>query len=519
MKVLLTTPLDKHTNNRYPMPPLGITYIAGVLLQRGHEVRILDNYLEKTKDTEFVNIVKHFRPEVIGITCNVEDRFEAFELSKIIKENFQDIVVIFGGPFPSICHREIIEDIDSVDIVVREEGEYTLSEILINLEKDGKLSSVLGITYRENENIKVNPDRDFISNLDELPFCAFHLLKTKEYPNHLELYDLDSNSSCSMGLVFGRGCPFNCIFCSSKELWKRSYRILSPEKAVEQIEYFIKIGVDRFVFWDDHLLLDKKWFNDFVNIIQNKKLKFYFKCIARVDSIDDETAQKLKDIGCKAVYLGIENGSENVLKIMNKKINTLQSELAVKILADNGIFPLGSSLVNSPGETFEDIIENLLFFKMLEEKYNKTAQIPLSLIVFPGTDLEKIARRTGRLKDFKWTGNYYEKRNLLLGRSPYTPLYENIPTEKLVEYIIIGALKTKYYSLLQGIVYEYIIAPFKLRNGGWSRHGRYHRCAFYVYSFIKIFCQAPRKDKILFSRIILIDMFRRFMSKKIPQNT
>lgn len=525
MKILLTTPLLGDFPIRDPMFPLGITYIAGVIEQEGHPVRILDNYLEKNNEGDFVKVIEDFKPSVIGITCNVDNRFEAFALSRTIKTFSEDITVVLGGPFPSVCHKEIIEDIKSVDIVVREEGEYTLLDIVNCLEGHRTFDGIAGITYRIKDEVKVNQPRPFIQNLDALPFPAFHLLKIKKYPSYmaefkdhfLDKTDIDTAHTAS--LIFGRGCPYNCLFCSSKELWHRTFRMLSPENAVRQIEYFTEKGIAAFAFWDDHLLLDKKWFNDFAQRIKEKKQQLIFKCLGRVDSIDEETAGKLREIGCKMVYLGIENGSQDILNLMNKGVTVAQIENSVKLLHENGILATGGSLVNTPGETRENILENLEFFKKLERTYNrghgKPKGImmfkPANIIIYPGTDLEKIAVKKGRLVNFRWTRDYYEKRNLLIDSSPHTPLYENVAIEKLIEYLISAALKIGYYTFLAEITWNQVIEG-GIRSGSADKN---YKRKFYGSKILYFISKAPFRDIIGYIYTLLIHVIFTKVKNKV----
>lgn len=526
MKILLTTPLSGDFPMRNPMPPLGITYIAGVLEQEGHLVKILDNYLERNNKGDIVKTIKDLKPSIVGITCNADDRFEAFKLSRIIKDVSSSIIVVLGGSFPSVCHKEIMEDIESVDIVVRGEGEYTLLDIANCVDKQKQFGNILGISYRMKDKIRINKPRPFIQNLDTLPFPAFHLLKIREYPNYMDefkesfLDKTNTDVACTASLIFGRGCPYNCLFCSSKELWCRSIRMLSPENAVRQVEYFIDKGINAFAFWDDHLMLNKKWFDDFVQQIKHKKLQFIFKCLGRVDSVSEEIAKKLREIGCRMIWLGIENGSQDILNIMNKGTTVVQIENAVKFLNESKILSMGTSLVNTPGETFENILENLRFLKKMEQGYRKLrgepAGIimykPVNIIIYPGTDLEKIAIEKSRLVNFKWTKNYYEKRNLLVNSSPHTPLYENVAIEKLIEYLIVGALKIRHYTLLESITLNQIIDD----SMNFELAERNYRLKFYISIIFGIISKASLKDKIdyiyvLFFKVVCLKIKNRFM--------
>lgn len=458
MKVLLTTPITGFST-KTPMPPLSLMYLAGSIEHEGYDVLILDNHLKGLDPKNYLKQVENFNPDVVGITCNVEDRFGAFYTSKIIKNNLPNIQIVMGGPFPSVCSHQIIQDISSVDIVIRGEGESTFIELLDCLRKGKSLDIIKGITYKDNRGIKYTDNRPLIKDLNELPFPAFHLVDPKEYPSYLEGYaekfigDYDANEiRYTASLIFGRGCPFNCFFCSSKELWQRSYRILNPESAVDQISYFVDKGVRGFAFWDDHLLLSKKWFASFANEIKKENLDISFKCLSRVDSINDKIAEELEKIGCKMITLGIESGSIEMLKRMRKQITPEMSEMAVAKVYKNKILPTAGIIMNMPGERKEDITLTLEFFKRLEDNYSLIAGTPRPVYIYPGTDLEKMAMKENKLENFRWTTDYFNKYNLIVGSSPYTPIYENMPLPELMRYVIKESLRLGYFNMLKSLI-------------------------------------------------------------------
>lgn len=463
MKTLLCTPIKEGAIRSANTSPVGLAFVAGMLEKEGYEVKIIDNYLEnylsnQTYET-FLKQVKKYDPDIIGISCSDKDRFWTFKTADIIKREFPHIKIELGGGFSTGCHKQILEDIPSIDIVARGEGELTFLDIVKHVEKNKNLENVKGITYRHGENIKINEDRPFIQNLDELPWPAFHLLKIKKYsfyPTGTSPSD-KTDVKHTTGLMFSKGCPFNCMFCANKVLWKRTYRIISPENAILQIKYFVDKDVKGFAFFDDNFVLNKKWLKKFAHEIRKEKFDIQFGCSIRVTSIDLETAEILREIGCRLVFLGIENGSLHVLKLMNKNITPQQMEKAVEVLHRNEIAISTGYIVNTPGETLEDITLSLKFFKRLYKKYSvRNANIPGCIEIYPGTDLERIALRNGFLNNFRWTQNYFEKRNLLMGTSPYTLLYENISIEYLMKYLIKECLRLEFYDALRPVLNNFI---------------------------------------------------------------
>jgi len=458
MKILLCTPV-KGYGIKIATPPLGLLFIATVL--RGHDVKIIDNYLTKSDFEDFKTELLSFNPDIVGISCNVEDRFNAFDTAKFIKSQLPNSFIIFGGPFPTICYHELLESFDFIDVVVVGEGEYTMPELVEAYQQKKDYDFITGVAFRKNGEITFTGQRDFIKNLNDFPMPAYDLIDVKKYPSYLNDYSIYlyddkeiKNLKYSVSLIFGRGCPFNCSFCSSKELWRRSFRMISPEKAVDQLKYFYNQGIKAFTIWDDHFLLNKKWFNEFYDLIKKSDMHFYFKCLSRVDSIDVDIVKKLREIGCVKVVLGIESGSSNMLKEMDKRITTEQAEEAVKLLYENQIVTEAGSIIDMPGETIEDIRESLLFFKKLDDKYQKIQKPASPVKIYPGADLEKYARKTGFLDGFTWTKPFYEKRNIMFNVTPYVPIYENIKTEKLFVIMLRESIKVEFGPAVRSLLYH-----------------------------------------------------------------
>lgn len=424
MKVLLCTPADS-ISKRTPSLPVGLGTIAGLLIKEGHEVEIYDSFLYHSTLKDVLNKINSYDPDIVGITCHVEERLEAIELCNAVKKEFSNKTVIMGGQFATACDIEILEN-TKVDIIVRGEGEYTLLDIA----NKKPLKDIDGISFRKEGKIIRNKDRGFISDLNKINDIPFELFDYNLYPNLLKVEKLSLDQSNfpkkSAGLLFGRGCPYNCIFCSSKEFWKRGYRIISPENAVNKVKWFTEKGINGFSIFDDHLLLNKKWFMKFTDLIKKEKLDIKYKCVTRADSIDEERVRALKQSGCLSVTLGIESGSQRVLGLMNKSLKVSDNENAIKKLYEHSIQVKGGVLFNTPGETKADIVESLRWIIKMNKLYKlKTGYTTLK--IYPNTDLEKVAIEKGKLVNFKWTKPYFSRKNILFSLNTTIPLYENLP--------------------------------------------------------------------------------------------
>ncbi len=448
MKILFCTP-PTSIKTKTPTPPIGVGYIAGVLIENGHEVEIYDSYLYNATPKMLSNKIKQSNPDIVGVTCNAEDRLYALKIADYIKKEYNDKLVVMGGPLATFCDKDILRE-TKTDIVVRNEGEYSMLEIA----NGNSLETIKGITFKKENRIVTNQPREVIKDLNELPPIPYKLYDYKAYPNFLKeekLYlDKKDCPKYSINVLFGRGCPYNCLFCSSKEFWGRRWRMISPERAVEQISELTNEGIKGFSIYDDHLLLNKEWFSKFVNLLKKEKLDIKYKCLGRVDSINKEVVNQLANSGCTSITLGIENGSQRVLDLMNKQIKVSDTKKVIKMLYEKKIRTKGGILLNTPGEMPSDIRISLKFIIKMRKLYKIQTGLPAPLKIYPGSDLERIAIQQGKLKDFSWTKPYFNKRNLLFISNPEVPLFENMDLVRLWMFLFKEYIKLKDYYLMAG---------------------------------------------------------------------
>jgi radical SAM superfamily enzyme YgiQ (UPF0313 family) len=195
---------------------------------------------------EIKSTIKQYKPDVIGISSKSQNFASTCVVADLVKEIDRKTIVIIGGPHPSMVGRESLKN-PNIDVVVRGEGEVTLVELLNAIEKEKSFDKIKGIVYRKNGKIVENEPREFIEDLDSLPFpheTAPDLLKDFEkYP-----------ISAFRNIFAIRGCPFNCFFCGSREIWGRRCRFRSVENVIEEIKGLEKMGLKSVNFDDDTLV-------------------------------------------------------------------------------------------------------------------------------------------------------------------------------------------------------------------------------------------------------------------------
>ena len=399
MIFLMTTapPIDSPWGIANKFPPLGLAYFAGSLEKGGFEVEILDNYLLK-KPIDYVKLeIKRLNPEIVGVACSSATYRRCVETAKAVKEVLPACKVVVGGPHPSCVPDSMLQH-PEIDYVVLGEGERAMVELAAHITKcedDSAIAKIPGVAYRhEGKIVKNTPN--FISDLDQIPFPARHLLPMHLYDR--AIYYLSAKPIVTMNVV--RGCPYNCGYCDVKELWGKTCRAFSPPRVLEEVEHLVnKYGSKGIYFIGDNFTIQKKRTIEICKLMKKDKLDVEWVCDTRVDLISRELLKIMKDAGCQTIWFGVESGSPRILKKINKGITVQQVVHAFKLCKEEGIQISCSFMLGIPGETVNDMEATLKFAKKLDPDWCRFN----IFIATPGTSLyEEILQKRlyDRMEDF-----------------------------------------------------------------------------------------------------------------------
>jgi radical SAM superfamily enzyme YgiQ (UPF0313 family) len=360
MKTLLINPSQSKIRVAFHQPPalpLGLAYIAA-MLEQSHGVKILDNYLENLNKEKLKKRIHLVNPEIVGITSDSFSFSSAVEIANIVTEVDKNIITVIGGP-----HANVFPDAplkyDSIDISVYGEGELTAIELWDKIEKGESLKDVKGIGYKNNGKIIINPPRELIKNLDELPFPARHLFPMDRYERKEKQYL--GNIVPIDWLTTSRGCVFNCTFCDNREIFG-NYRFRSPENVVAEIELLVsEYGIKGVYFRESLFTLNKKRVLGICNELKERGLDIVWACDSRIDTIDKEMLVSMKDAGCRTVWFGIESGTQEILDYIHKEVTIPQIKDVVKLSKECGMKVGGSFMIGIPGETMDQMHETINF--------------------------------------------------------------------------------------------------------------------------------------------------------------
>ena len=372
-------------------PPLGISYIAAVLERAGHIVRLFDGGLPGNMWNNFIEDIKKFKPDVVGLSAMTAVINNAYKAASLIKKISKKVVTVVGGPHAMFAPRETLEECPDLDVVVKGEGEEISLNLINTLEKNGDLSEVKGIVWRNEDEIVSNPSAALIKDIDEIPFPAYHLWDMKRYA---------AKKNLPIGtMMTSRGCPYRCAYCSSSRIFGKVWRARSAKNVVEELKLLVgKYGRKYVAFLDDIFTLSKSRAMEIADRIKVEKMGIKWDCSSRVDRMDEELAQKLKSAGCLRIYLGFESGSQHTLSLINKRITLEQSRETAKMLKKMNFEIIGSFMMGIPGETREDIEATIDFAREVRPDY---AQFTI-LTPYPGTPVYEEAVNGNRLLTRDW---------------------------------------------------------------------------------------------------------------------
>jgi len=408
--------------NRYF--PLGLAYLASVLRKEGHEVLIYDadcnvspskmdftrledsypDYLKSLKDEnhpilqEVSHTISNFNPDIVGITVWTTFAASAFKIASLCKEYDRSVPVVMGGPHVSIKYDEVLKICPDVDFLIRGEGEETFLELVRMIgerwgNKNATFNNIKGISYRQNGEMVHNPQREFVKDLDAIPFPARDLLLNK-----------DSYNSEDMGLLMtSRGCPYNCSYCATG-IWKRKVRYRSVDNIIKEIKFLIDAyGTKQFTFKDDSFTVNKKRVLELCDRLIKEKININWDCNTRVNLINEDLLSKMKKAGCNSIKVGIETGSEKILKLMRKGITFEQCRKSANLFRKVGIHWTGYFMMGLPSETKEEVYQTLKFMKELKPDFASFSVYE----PFPGTELFEIGIKKGLVQNGRTLEDFY----------------------------------------------------------------------------------------------------------------
>ncbi|WP_321504057.1 B12-binding domain-containing radical SAM protein [uncultured Methanoregula sp.] len=362
-------------------PPLNLAFLAAYAERKGHTVIIIDGEVEGLSINAMVERVQNFNPDLIGITATTPFYHIAVELGNALKKVINAPICI-GGPHITILKEKSFEK--SFDYAFINEADNSWNEFLDKFEKNGNIEDVKGLLLRKENEVIFTGAPTPCKDVNKIVIPARHLLKN-------ELYNLGTIKGLKKftTIMTVRGCPFNCIFCSTK-VFGKDIRRRSPELVIREIKECIdKFGIEHFMFLDDTLTLHRQHIMDICDLIIKENLNITFEGSTRANLVDEELIKKMTDAGLIRLSFGLESVDETIRETMKKMVPLESYIVANKLTNKFGIETLNSCMIGLPGESYETVKKTLAFLRRSKEI--KQANISIA-VPYPGTELFEMAK-------------------------------------------------------------------------------------------------------------------------------
>ncbi len=371
-------------------PPIGLLYIATAIRKMTeHQVDLLDCQLD---DIHQGNILEHVkeRYDVVGISAWTDFWFQAHGMGKKIKEKYPETHLVYGGPHVNIFPEELLK-FPFVDSIILGDGELPIIQLLDKLSGKASLSenkgAIKGIYFAGENPKQFEP---FIcEDLDSLPIPDRTLLPIERYSSVLSADEYVTT------MVTSRGCPFKCVYC--KLAFQRPVS-RSAESVIAEFREIARLGIKEVEVYDDTFNWSHKRTKAICEGVLKEGIRFKWAVRDRVDRADDEVYALLRKAGCYRVHLGVETGSDRVMKLAKKKISVEQVRKGVALAKKHRFVILTYFMFGLPGETWEDAIKTFDLALELDTDY---AEFSIT-IPYPGTESYDESLKEGIIPEDYW---------------------------------------------------------------------------------------------------------------------
>jgi len=448
MKVLFLNPpayknFDGGAGSRYQATrevssfwyPTWLCYSAGLV----KESRVLDAPADHLGLEDVVEIAKDY--DAIVIYTSTPSFKKDVETARVLKETHPSNPIIgMVGPHPSVLAEETLQASPAIDFVARREFDYTILEIA-----EGKpWDKIKGLSYQKDGKIYHNEDREFIQDLDSLPFTTTIYHRDLHYRHYNIPYLLYPYIS----IYTGRGCPARCIYC----LWPQTfsghrYRTRSVDNVIAEVKNTLKLFPDvaEIFFDDDTFTANEERVLEFCDNV--KPLNITWSTTSRAN-VRYETLRKMKDSGLRLLVVGYETGNPRILKTIKKGITLDQARKFTKNCKELGIQIHGTFILGLPEENHQTIKDSIKFACEIDPD---TIQVSLAS-AYPGTEFYRMCEERGYFVNPNWVDEG--------GYQFFNLKYDGISPQEI--YKAVETFYKKFYyrpKRLSKIIFNMIIDP------------------------------------------------------------
>lgn len=416
-KIVLVYPkIDYEENYKYSWTPFSLLSLAGVLLENDFIPIIFDQNIDTVSD--WISEIETQMNEVLCIGFSIMTGGgqikHALTLAKTIKSEYPEIPLIWGGPHVSVMPHQTANH-SLVDIAVVGQGEKTLVDIARALARGVKTNEIKGVVVGERTNSEHQPVlHNKLIRKNAMPNYPWHLLQMESYIRN----DVTINNR-TLGYISSQGCPYRCSFCYEFGTYNGWWSGFKAPKIISDIVHLVDdYAINGVKFYDADFFVNPRRVSEFCDGLIEKKLGIFWAGsanphdILRLENRFSNLLEKIKSTNCTRILMGLESGSDKILKFINKDITVEDLKKVVIKLTNYEFIGSFTFIVGFPGETKDDLQQT---FKLIDYIHSKSDLHETRLHIFapyPGTPLFNVAIDYGFIAPKKleeWSDyNYYQ---------------------------------------------------------------------------------------------------------------
>jgi len=442
-KVLLINP-PLYFSQGYPhaidvsVPPLGLLYLASYINfhhKKELKAEVIDVAVSDYSLQAIGQIIKRKRPFVLGLTSMTPQLQGAIELATFVKTNFPQIKIFLGGPHVSADPGLVKRFSKIFDYAVTGEAEKTFADSLVKLTRNKRIPRIQA--------------GEVVTNLDSLPFPDHKLIERSKYSQY-------------ESMMFSRGCPFLCYYCSRPSI-SRLVRYRSVNNLIKEVEAVYSTSHGYIDFQDDTLTIRKQLVAEFCQTAIDKKLKLHWRCNTRIDLVDDQLLSLMARAGCDLIHFGIEAGNERIRRDVVKKGNFTNEQIyqTIKLCKKNGIKFAGYFIIGHPGEGKRELTQtkNLILNSGID-------LVGLSIPTpFPGSKLYEMARDEQIINEN--IIDRFARKEMGEGYAGNFPVFTTKKVKREYIYTLMKEINRKFYlkpSIMLNKLKDDLLSPSRLKQ-------------------------------------------------------
>lgn len=331
--------------------------LAKILKYNGLSVGILRYWQVDSQLNSFSRLIANItrridelNPRIVSFYCRCDIYHIVLAVSKEIKARHSDITILLGGPQAGVSAQETLKHFPHIDYICCGEGETIIFPFVTSILSGHPDTSVDGLAYIKDDGvIAQNKLPQLINDNYTIGYDYYQLIPRSVIKN-----------SVQTTIEVGRGCPFNCSFCSSKTFWERKFRLRDIDDILSEVQYVYETyGIKNIRFEHDIFTADKSRLQIFCKKLMETGMSINWRCSSRPDTVDEETILLMKRAGLNSIFFGIETGSERMQSIIHKGLNLEKARVILQSCINAGVRVTASFMYGFPQETDNDVRDTL----------------------------------------------------------------------------------------------------------------------------------------------------------------